>query len=145
METFKRTLGIGDGRVADFKTCSRQSDVYLYTYCRGAALPDAGWPGRWVAGLSCGALRVQLQRASGRRGEDDTARRRATERGGRRASRRDKPNLRRKRKTSSRLSANWRESRCRFATSRSLIDQRWLASYLMGLAHLISFLLYFFT
>ena len=67
METFKRTLGIGDDRVADFKTCSRQSDVYLYTYCRGAALPDAGWPGRWVAGLSCGAPRVQLQRAAGQR------------------------------------------------------------------------------
>ena len=90
METFKRTLGIGVGRVADFKTCSRQSDVYLYTYCRGAALPDAGWPGRWVAGLSCGAPRVQLQQAAGQRQarRDDTARRRATERGGRRASRR---------------------------------------------------------
>ena len=65
METFKRTLGIGDGRVADFKTCSRQSDVYLYTYCRGAALPDAGWSWRRAAGLPRGACSSSVSRGKG--------------------------------------------------------------------------------
>ena len=85
-----------------------QSDVYLYSYCRIAAVPDAGWPiGQAAACLSDCCVAA----TASRRGEGDAAR--AKGQGAERAiekadGRARATNLQRKRR-------NERESRRRFA------------------------------